>query len=358
MRSFICVLGTLSIGATAIACSDNNEGDAAVYDRMDLISDRRGDAPNLDINLVNPWGIAFGDETAFWIANNETSTATVCNADGQPVLEQTVAVDSSPTGVVYNPTEEAGGFMITDGIDSVPAEFIFATLEGTLVGWSAELSPTQSVVALDDSDEGAVYTGLAVSTDGPEPLLYAADFAGGAIHTYGADFADIDLGAGAFVDPSLPAGYSPFGVQAVDGMIVVTYAKQGADDPSEEVHGPGFGYVSAFDPDGSFIARVMSSGELNAPWAVVHSPTGFGAFSDALLIGNLGDGRITALDPQTYDVLGQLEDANHDPLMIEGLWGLTFGNDLDAGRSDTLYFAAGVADETHGLFGRLTPRIP
>ncbi|TMC60159.1 MAG: TIGR03118 family protein [Chloroflexi bacterium] len=162
--------------------------------------------------------------------------------------------------------------------------------------------------------------------------------------------------AGNFTDPGLPAGYAPFGIQAINGKIFVTFAKQDAD-ARDEIAGSGFGFVSAFGMNGTFLGRVASRGALNAPWGLAWAPaTGFGRFSGNLLVGNFGDGRINAYawTGTTWEARGHLKTANHHPLSIDGLWGIGFGNGAGSGPVTTLYFAAGPNDESQGLFGSIT----
>jgi uncharacterized protein (TIGR03118 family) len=132
----------------------------------------------------------------------------------------------------------------------------------------------------------------------------------------------------------------------------VTYAKQvaGSDD---EAHGPGLGVVDVFDPNGNLLSRVATHGSLNAPWGIAMAPAGFGRYSNALLIGNFGDGTINAYDPKNYSPMGQLRGADHKAISIDGLWGIAFGNGFANQPVNTLFFAAGPDDEAHGLYGRL-----
>jgi hypothetical protein len=161
---------------------------------------------------------------------------------------------------------------------------------------------------------------------------------------------------GTFTDQSLPEGYAPFGIQAIGSLIFVAYAKQDPDDPDEELHGEGLGYVDAFDTAGNFIERVASAGELNAPWGLAMAPSNFGKFSGDLLVGNLGDGRIHAFrkGEDGWEEHGIMKGTDHKPIEIDGLWGIGFGNGDGAGPTNTLFFAAGPDDETHGLFGSIT----
>lgn len=361
MRSSICLgLSLLAIGMFAACSSDDDDdttdgnGDdgnvSSFYQRTDLLSDLQDEAPQLDVNLVNPWGIAFGDDTVFWIANQGSETATVCDAEGQPVNESTITVPDGPTGVVYNEDEES--FTVSDGVVSASSEFIFATVAGTIYGWNGDIDPLNAMLAVDSSAAEASYTGLAMADSDAGSLVYAADFHNARIDAFDGDFAPVDLGVDAFVDPDLPDGYAPFGIHNIDGMLYVTFAQQD-EAAEEEVEGPGLGFVDVFAPDGTFDHRLASQGELNAPWGVALAPDEFGEFGGALLIGNLGDGHITAVDPDSYDVLGQLQDADGAPIEVEGLWAIVFGNGLDAGDPNALYFTGGIEEETHGVFGRI-----
>ena len=159
---------------------------------------------------------------------------------------------------------------------------------------------------------------------------------------------------GSFTDPGLPAGYAPFNVQNLNGSLYVTYALQDAAK-EDEVAGLGLGFVDRYNLNGDFAERVASGGTLNAPWAVATAPSSFGPMAGDLLVGNFGDGYINVYDPNTHAYLGQVLDASNTPLAVDGLWALSPGNDMFAGSSHLLYFTAGPNEETHGLFGVLTP---
>src|SRR5207247_8172292 len=140
---------------------------------------------------------------------------------------------------------------------------------------------------------------------------------------------------GKFVDPGLPAGFAPFGIQNIQGRILVSYAKQDAD-AKDEIAGDGLGYVSAFDTNGTFLARVASQDALNAPWGMAMAPANFGRFTGDLLVGNFGDGRINAFDPTTFEPKGHLKNTKGEAVVIDGLWGLAFGNNGQAGPVNAL----------------------
>jgi uncharacterized protein (TIGR03118 family) len=205
------------------------------------------------------------------------------------------------------------------------------------------------------ASDGASYKGLAIASSGGNPYLYAADFHNAKVDVYNGSFV-LQAWTGAFVDPGIPDGFAPFGIQTLNGMIFVTYAKQDAD-AADEVAGEGLGFVSAFGTDGSFLGRVASGDDLNAPWGLAWAPaSGFGRFSGDLLVGNFGDGRINAYawTSSGWEARGHLKTANHLPLAVDGLWGIGFGNGANSGPTTTLYFAAGPDDEEHGLFGSIT----
>jgi uncharacterized protein (TIGR03118 family) len=184
-------------------------------------------------------------------------------------------------------------------------------------------------------------------------MLYAANFHAGTIDVFNDSFAPVTV-PGGFVDPNLPAGFAPFNVQEIAGRLVVAYAQQDAD-AEDEVAGPGLGYVDVFDANGHLLRRLISQGQLNAPWGLAIAPKHFGPFSGDLLVGNFGDGAINAYDPRTGGFRGTLRNKDGNPIKVNGLWALRFGNGV-IGTPQTLLFTAGIADEDHGLFGEIVVR--
>ena len=321
-----------------------------------LQSDNGVDGSTVDTNLVNGWGIAALPTSPWWVANNGTDTSTLYTGAGAKV-PITVSVPGGPTGIVAN---AAGtGFVVSGGGASGPSRFIFATEAGEIRGWNPAVPPSPTppslVTEVGAPADGANYKGLAIGTSGGQQYLFAADFHSGEVEVYDSTFAEVDWD-GAFEDPGIPVGFAPFGIQNLNGMIFVTYAKQDAD-AADEIAGEGLGYVSAFGTDGSFLGRVASGGALNAPWGLAWAPaTGFGKFSGDLLVGNFGDGRINAFawTGSGWEARGHLKTSNHNPLVVDGLWGIGFGNGAASGPTTTLYFAAGPDDEEHGLYGSIT----
>jgi uncharacterized protein (TIGR03118 family) len=339
----------------------NQGGNSAAdsFSQTNLVSDGFVPAANMDPNLINPWGVAFSAQGPFWVADNGSGVATVYDGAGTPqtVLGQSsIAIarppgqttPATPTGEVFNPTQQ--GFDISSGGKTGSAAFLFATEDGTISGWNPEVNAGSSVIAVDNSmgGNGAVYKGLAIGQTGGETSLYAANFRNGTVDVFNSSFQQVN----SFTDPNLPAGYAPFNVQVLDGNLFVTFALQDAQK-QDDVSGAGNGFVDQFDLQGHLMNRVASQGVLNSPWGLAIAPSGFGNFSNDLLVGNFGDGTINAFDPKTDQFLGTLNDANGTPIKIDDLWSLAPGNGSPNSDPSKIYFTAGVADEQHGLFGSL-----
>lgn len=310
------------------------------YRQDNLVSDIPGLATHTDSSLVNPWGISSGPTSPFWVSDNGTGKSTLYNTTGNPIPLVVNIPGGVPTGQVFN-----GNAAAFNG-----DRFIFAGEDGSISGWRGTLGTNAEVLQLPKADSS--YKGIALATMGTNTYLYAADFAKGQIAVIPSSGAP-SL-SGNFTDPGLPSGYSPFNIQNVGGSLYVAYAKTQVGS-TDEVAGAGLGFVDKYDLNGNFLMRVASNGVLNAPWAVTLAPTSFGQFGGALLVGNFGDGMINAFDPTTGALVGTLKDDHGNPLVIEGLWGLQFGNGGAGGKTNRLYFAAGIDDEAHGLFGSLTP---
>jgi uncharacterized protein (TIGR03118 family) len=318
------------------------------------VSDGSVAAAHVDPNLQNAWGIAFGATSPVWVSANNTQKSTLY--DGNGVVQSLVVTlppatntqPGSPTGIVANGTTD---FAVTaPGKSATPSLFIFATLAGTIAGWSPNALATQAVTAVDNSASATEYTGLAMASNAGANTLYAADFHNGKVDMFDKNFAPITA-SGTFVDPNLPAGFNPFGIQAIGTTIYVSYAKLGPDGHRDQ-SGAGNGVVDAFDTAGHLIKRITANGVLNSPWGMAMAPASFGTFSNDLLVGNFGDGTINAFDPNTGALVGTLTLADGSKLTQPGVWGLAFGNNADNQPSSTLFFAAGPTATT-GVYGRI-----
>jgi uncharacterized protein (TIGR03118 family) len=248
----------------------------------------------------------------------------------------------------------ATDFVVSQNGSSGAARFLFSTEGGTILGWTPSVNGTVAVVGADRSSVGSVYKGLAIAND----RLYATDFHNGRVDVFDASFKLITT-AGGFTDSKVAKGFAPFGIQALGGDIFVTYAKQDAAR-HDDVPVAGQAYVDEFTPDGQLVARVVNSGKknapLDAPWGLALAPAGFNVFGGDLLVGNFGNGRISAYTKRgsTWVYKGQLRLGSGTPIAIDGLWAIAFGNGSAAGPTDTLYFLAGPSGEQHGLFGSIT----
>jgi uncharacterized protein (TIGR03118 family) len=329
------------------------------YKAKVLASNGSVPAPTTDDTLINPWGIAVPDSGFLWINVNGSGLTELWDPAGtRQTLTVTVpaaqAGNNAPvTGIVFNPT---GAFVIEGNTNSAPARFIMAAEDGTISGWSPDVTPTdQAIIAVDRSGFGAIYKGVALfeGQTVDTSRLYAADFHNNQIDVFDGNFAPVNLPNSAFQDSRLPDDYAPFNVAVINNRVYVAYAKQD-DTATDEVKGKGFGYIDVYNLQGSLQKRLVKQGRLNAPWAMVKAPSNFGKFSNQLLVGNFGNGRINAYDPGTGAFRGTMHDRNGHNIHIEGLWGLAFGNGGDAGPSNTLFFAGGPNDESGGTFGRIT----
>jgi uncharacterized protein (TIGR03118 family) len=348
-RTAAMVAVTILVAAGLAASASGVESS---YTVTKLWSDQPGVAAHVDPDLVNAWGLTSLPTSPWWVADNATDVSTLYRADGSKV-PLTVQVPNAPTGAVSN---TSASFVISNGTTSAPSLFIFATEEGKILGWSPTVSPTEAEVAVDNTGVGAAYKGLAIASTVAGDFIYATDFHNGRVDVFNGNFQPVTA-PGAFVDSHIPSGYAPFGIQNVGGRIVVTYAKQDADR-HDDVAGQGHGIVDMFDTNGTFLGRVATHGQLNSPWGIAMAPAGFGRFGGDLLVGNFGDGQISAFEPQTdgtFELVGQLRTSDHKVLMIDGLWALQFGKGTaNNGPATTLFFTAGPDGEMHGLFGTIT----
>jgi uncharacterized protein (TIGR03118 family) len=357
-----------------------------------MLTDKNGIvhvAPVVDPNLLNPWGVAESSGSPFWISDNNAGVATLYNVPGS--TPNTASINplvvriptpvapsgGAPTGTVFNtasPAFEISGVDKTGAPAKAPAVFLFATEDGTIVGWNPGVGlsssdfngpnglSTQGVIAVDNSGNnftnpdpsaqtGAVYKGLAIAPDANGvPHLYATNFRSGLVEIYNANF----MGVTTFTDPKLPDSYAPFNIVPINGELFVAFAVQDAakHDP---VAGQGHGIVDMFTLDGQMHDRFAQHGQLNSPWGMALTPSNFGELGGTLWIGNFGDGRINAFELDSGKFVSKVRQSPGQEIVIDGLWTIRFGNGGNGGAMNTLYFTAGPNAEKDGLFGSLNP---
>ncbi|MFP3567381.1 TIGR03118 family protein [Paraburkholderia sp. SIMBA_030] len=356
MKSVLKALSIVASGAALVslaACGGSDSVSVQSYTAATLVSDGAVAASHTDANLKNAWGIAFNPKGFVWVADNATSVATLYDGNGVPQSLVVSIPDGSsgpanPTGIVFNGTTD---FVVSQGGKSGVGAFIFDGEGGTITAWSPTVNPTSAVVMYDDGSGGAVYKGLALASNGGANFLYATDFHNNKIDVFDRNFAKVAM-PGKFQDLTLPAGFAPFGIQAIGSKLYVTYAKQNAA-LHDNLDGPGLGFVDVFDTAGNLMQHFASAGSLNAPWGVAQAPANFGLFSGDVLISNFGDGTINAFDPASGQALGAVKLSNGTTFVQGGLWGIAFGNGLDNQPMNTLFFAAGPNDEVDGVYGRI-----
>ncbi len=344
-------------GFTDIALVANNSGVVAT-------------ATTIDANLSNPWGLAIAPGLPFWIADNNSNLSTLysgtgqiqtgeitgSNATGIAIPASAAGVPANPTGQIYNGT---GGFLIPTSNGQETALFIFDGEGGTIAAWANDSGAT-AVTAYDDGvnngTEHAVYKGLALGAVNGSSFLYATDLHNNKIDVFDTNFSKPASMQGKFVDPTISAGFVPFGITALNGQLFVTYAMQDAA-MHDEVTGAGLGFVDVFDLSGNFVSRFASAGSLNAPWGIALAPTGFGSFAGDVLIGNFGDGTINIFGPNGTSlatVKGPFTVNGGATFAVPGLWSLVFGNGDSDKPVTTLFYTAGFADQTDGVFGSIS----
>ena len=367
-RRHVRAAAVTAIAASLLALAAAAPATAGGYRVHPLVTDDQsvlatlpyGPAPTVDPALINPWDFANSSSGPWVIANTggpgagAPGTATVYNGAGKSKM-MTVSIPQGsgppygPTGAVY---VGGAGFKLPGG-DS-PAQYVCDNLDGSLSGWTPQLSSAVPVVPGRAGGNLAAYTGLEVGTLDGKSYLYAVNNITGAIDIYDTHFQKTAL-TGSFVDPGPnPDGLLPFNIQNLDGHMWVTYALPGPPASGAPL---GSGFVSEFTLDGVFMRRFATGGMLSSPWGIAIAPANFGKFSNAVLIGNFNDGPtesfITAYDLTSGAYLGTLKQGGK-PIVLPGLWALQFGNGGNGGSTSHLYFTAGIGQENHGLFGEIS----
>lgn len=356
----------LLVAGPASATAETPDG----FVQTNLVSDQPGVAATTDPNLVNAWGLVSSPTSPWWLNDNGTGLSTLYSGAGA-IVPLVVSIPApagapaslipGPSGIVFNGVST--NFIVSNGTTSGSAAFIFSTEDGTISGWSPGVDRTHAIKVVDNNDNntGAVYKGLAMGTANGATFLFATNFRSGHVDVFDTAFKPVDMGRDAFRDRFIPDDFAPFGIANIGGNLFVTFAKQNATKDAD-VAGRGNGFVDEFSTSGKLMRRIATRGVLDSPWGLVVAPAGFGKVGGDLLVGNFGNGRVHAFnlgpmgDPFPAHFAGTLENAQEKPLVIDGLWALQFGNGAGAGPTTTLFFTAGPAAQTHGLFGTLLPQ--
>ena len=351
------MLAALSVAACSVTLGQDATQQYAV---TNLVSNQADMATNQDTNLVNAWGMSRSSGSPWWISDNGTGLSTLYDGSGAtqalvvtiPTGDPTQSPTGTPSGTIYNGSSD--DFLLAP---NAPAVFLFATEDGTISGWNPGVNATSAVIEVNEHSR-SVFKGLAVAqvTNGAysTTYLYAADFRRGQVRVYDTTFHHVPFFDHLFNDFAIPEGFAPFNIQNIGGNLYVAFAEQDSDK-HDEVDGPGLGFVDVFSPSGHLLQRLQHGPWFNGPWAIALASSDFGLFSHDLLVGQFGSGQILAFDPVTGRFKGQLLNASNQPITIDGLWGLSFGNGGKAGSATTLYFSAGPNGESNGLFGNITP---
>jgi uncharacterized protein (TIGR03118 family) len=338
----------------------------AQYRLTNLSSNQINQAQHDDPLLVNAWGLVHAPGSPWWVSDNNSGWATLYDNQGNLVPTLKVVIPTagngpdsptglngpgSPTGTVWNGSKE---FQVKEG---APAVFLFATLDGTISGWTPGSDFNQATLTVDTTanknPHPAMYTGLAITNKASGNFLFAADMANGKVDVYDGTFTPVTLAAGAFADSSLSADFVPFGIEDINGKVYVTFAS---------ASGASGGFVEVFNEDGTpapGVPKPLIHGlPLNQPWGIAIAPSNFGRLSNTLLISNNTDhGTINAFNPANGQFVDAVEDGHGKAISIDQLWGIGFGDGLGKnGTGNQLFFTAGPANNLAGTFGVISVR--
>ena len=255
-RSAATLLALVATLATAKADKSH------FYNQVNLVSDLPGQARFTDPYLLNPWGLSFvfGDLA---VADNHAGVATFYRPSGHS--EDLVLTIPSPAGpgtlaapadMAFNEAalRESHGFDVMLNGESVPSLMLIVGEDGTISSWVPFFDSLQVVIAVDNSATGAIYKGVALAQTRHGKALFVSNFHQGFVEMYDQHFQLVKT----FTDPTLPAGFAPFGIREIGGRLFVTFAKQKAPDNADDQAGPGLGYVDIFDTSGNLIRRCAS----------------------------------------------------------------------------------------------------
>lgn len=328
---------TLALGFALVFISS---AAVAQYKLTNLVSNQAGKAKQKDPLLVNAWGLTYGPGGPFWVSDEGTGWSTLYNDAGvNQGLEVVIPAASgsgpgSPTGIVFNGSQDFQ-------VQGWSAIFLFATLDGTISGWAPQSNPTVAIIGV--TNPGAVYTGLAITSYPSGNFLFAADQANNKVDVYDASFNWVK----SFTDSTVPAGFAPFGIQDIGGLVYVAFASQS---------GGSGGYIDIFSESGQFLRRLAQGSPLNQPWGMAAAPGDFGPLSNALLVSNnvTNSGTINAFNAFTGEFVGAVKDTNGNKIKIDQLWGIDFGGgSSNDGAKNELFFTAGPNNNVNGTFGKI-----
>ena len=163
------------------------------------------------------------------MSDNATDVSSLYNASGD-IQSLLVHVPGPPTGIVFY-----GGmnFVVSDGgANSGAARFLFATEDGTIMGWSPAVPPPapsqQAFVVVDNAAGGAIYKGLAVASTDSGDRLYATDFHNARVDVFDGSFGPVNV-PGAFVDPKMTRQIAELGGTPLAGSAA-DFGKLVADE--------------------------------------------------------------------------------------------------------------------------------
>jgi uncharacterized protein (TIGR03118 family) len=313
----------------------------AQYQLTNLSSNQVGQAQHTDPLLVNGWGLASGGGGPWWVSDENSGWSTLYDSTGKTIQQLKVLIPTagengpgSPTGIVfYNGSTEFQ-------LQGWSAVFLFATLDGTISGWAPQSNFNQALPAVNNSANGSVYTGLAITNKASHNRLYAADVANNKVDMFDGNFNSL----GSFTDAKLPKGFAPFGIQDLNGLVYVTFAS---------TTGGAGGFVDVFTEDGEFVNTLIQGPRLNQPWGIAAAPRNFGPLSNTLLISNnTNHGTINGFDSVSGQFMGVVKDKGGNPIKIDQLWGIAFGGGSPVnGAPNHLFFTAGPSNNLAGTFG-------
>jgi uncharacterized protein (TIGR03118 family) len=329
------------------ACVSDNQSDVAVTPLVtltNLVENVQSPGVSADTNLADPWGMAIGSTGAIWVSDHANGLATAYDGTGATIpLDVAIPTPSTDTALA-TPTGQAFNSVSTDFSGDM---FIFVAEDGTIAGWQ---SGSAASLRADNSASGAVYKGIDIFDTGSGRVISAANFSNGTIDVFDASYHALTL-SGGFIDPDPILGFAPFNILVDGDSVYVAYAKQDAL-MHDDVAGAGNGAIDVFDTSGNFVRRLITAGVLDSPWGLAIVPADYPGIGGDLLVGNFGDGRISAIDTMSGAVQGQLEDEQGNPISIPGLWTLRFGEDQASESHLQIFFTAG-AGGVSGVLGRL-----